>query len=192
MNPINDAGQLLITFIFGFIVFLFLLRILLQLCRVDFRTPIAQFVATLTNPVTIPLSRLIPRVGRLDTPAALVLLIAKWLELILLWVTAGVTLNVGGAALWAVAEILDLTVTVFMFAIVIQIILSWVSPMGGDPLTSTLRQLTAPILVPLRNLIPPVGMFDLSPMVAILALLLTRTLITAPMVSAGAQLALGG
>lgn len=192
MNPINDAGQLLITFIFGFIVFLFLLRVLLQLCRVDFRTPIAQFVATLTNPVTMPLARFIPRVGRIDTPAVIVLIIAKWLELILIAATAGVALNYGGAMAWAIAELLDLTVTVFMFAIIIQIILSWISPMGGDPLSPTLRQLTAPILVPLRNTIPPVGMFDLSPMVAILALLLTRTLITAPLVQLGAQLAYSG
>ena len=188
MTPLNDAGTLLISFFFGFVVLLFLGRVLLQLCQVNFYHQVPQFIATLTNPVTMPLARVIPRTRRFDSPAALVALVAKWLEIMLLGALAGASLNGFGVIALALAELLHFTVNVFFWAILIQIVLSWLNPQGGDPLSPTLRQLTAPILAPLKQVIPPIGMFDLSPMVAMLGLMLTKILVTQPLIQATAQL----
>nr|ADI19349.1 hypothetical protein [uncultured Chloroflexi bacterium HF0500_03M05] len=48
--------------------------------------------------------------------------------------------------------------------------MSWISPQGKDPLSNFLIQTTEPILGPIRQLMPKMGMFDLSPMVALLLL----------------------
>jgi YggT family protein len=55
-------------------------------------------------------------------------------------------------------------------AILGRVIMSWISPGGSDPLSSILFQITEPILKPIRKVVPSMGMFDLSPMVALILL----------------------
>ena len=67
-----------------------------------------------------------------------------------------------------------------IFAIFGRVIMSWVSPRGGDPLSNLLIQITEPILQPIRRVIPSMGMFDLTPMVALILLtIIQRVLIDA-------------
>ncbi len=44
-----------------------LLRLLLQWSRADFRNPICQAIVRLTNPLIMPLRRMLPPVGKIDT-----------------------------------------------------------------------------------------------------------------------------
>ena len=55
-------------------------------------------------------------------------------------------------------------------AIVIRVLLSWVRPAPGNPLVMLLDRITEPVLRPLRRVLPRAGMFDFSPMVAIILL----------------------
>ena len=55
-------------------------------------------------------------------------------------------------------------------AILGRVIMSWISPRGTDPISPILHQITEPILAPIRRLVPSVGMFDLTPMVALILL----------------------
>jgi YggT family protein len=60
---------------------------------------------------------------------------------------------------------------ILWIAIIARVILSWL-PIGsqGNPLVAVVYQVTEPILAPLRRIIPRLGMFDLSPMIAIFLL----------------------
>ena len=63
------------------------------------------------------------------------------------------------------------------FAVLARILMSWV-PSGGAPqLRAILRDITEPILGPFRRLIPRIGMIDISPIVAIIALDLVKSII---------------
>ena len=63
--------------------------------------------------------------------------------------------------------------------IIARVILSWVaSPASRNPLVQLVRQVTEPILAPIRSILPRTGMFDLSPMVALFAIYLLQSLIT--------------
>ena len=55
-------------------------------------------------------------------------------------------------------------------AIFIRVVLSWFSPEPTNTLTNLLYQVTEPILAPLRRIIPRVGVFDFTPLVAIILL----------------------
>ena len=68
------------------------------------------------------------------------------------------------------AQLLDIVFPLLCLAILGRVIISWVRPMGGDPLSNFLVQITEPILQPIRRVIPPMGMFDLTPMVALILL----------------------
>ena len=59
-----------------------------------------------------------------------------------------------------------------------RVILSWVaSPTSRNPVVELIRNVTEPILAPIRSILPRTGMFDFSPMLALFALQLLRGLI---------------
>ncbi len=79
-----------------------------------------------------------------------------------------------------IVGLINLLFTLMIFAIFGRVIMSWVSPRGGDPLSNFLIQITEPILQPIRRVIPSMGMFDLTPMVALILLtIIQRVLIDA-------------
>ena len=145
--------------------FAFLVRLLLQWARADFRNPLVRAVVQLTNPVLVPLRRLLPAVGRVDT-ASVVLVIA----LALLRVTMGTLLGglgVPPALLWAelaALQILRMVLWIYFFAIFLYATLSLIAPGTYSPAQAVLTSICEPVLRPIRRLIPPLANLDLSPL----------------------------
>ncbi|MCS6946729.1 MAG: YggT family protein, partial [Steroidobacteraceae bacterium] len=63
----RDAFSYLASAIASLLLFFFLLRLLLQLVRADFRNPLAQGIVQLTNWLVLPLRKLLPPIGKLDS-----------------------------------------------------------------------------------------------------------------------------
>jgi YggT family protein len=135
-------------------------------------------VVALTNPALRPLRRVVPGLFGIDLAAVLLLVGLQWLELYLIVLIgtsgsgAAVPFSVLGLLLAAVIELVRLTVYVFLFAILIRAVLSWVSPYGthGNPAAALLVSLTEPLLRPARRLLPPMQGLDLSPIVVMVGL----------------------
>jgi YggT family protein len=73
---------------------------------------------------------------------------------------------------------LGLLATVYTFLILGRVLVSWTNPSSGGSLTAFLYQVTEPVLGPIRRVLPPMGGFDWSPMIAIILLsILTRALL---------------
>jgi YggT family protein len=70
----------------------------------------------------------------------------------------------------------DLLFTALTLAIVARAVISWFRVSPYHPVVQFLDQLTEPILAPLRRVIPPIGMVDISPLVAILLLQVVQQL----------------
>ncbi len=70
----------------------------------------------------------------------------------------------------AASEVVCLFFTILTIAVLIRVLLSWFQMDPRSPLIEALNSITDPILVPLRNILPRVGMFDLSPIVAMILL----------------------
>jgi len=83
----------------------------------------------------------------------------------------GRTAGIAAIALTALVKLIVLSINLFVYAIFIRIILSWVSQGGYNPATAIIATLTEPVLRPFRRLIPPIGGFDISPIFAIILLL---------------------
>ena len=64
----------------------------------------------------------------------------------------------------------DLLLSALSLAIFGRVLMSWISPTGNDPISSILFQITEPILRPIRQFMPRMGMIDLTPMVALIVL----------------------
>lgn len=149
---------------------LLLLRFWLPVFRADFRNPVAQGVLRLTSPLVIPLRRLVPPIGRIDTATVLVAFIIEYVLVLLLLALRGTRagfLPIAGTALFDLAV---LSLNLFFFVVLIRIILSWVAPHSYNPITAMLTTLAEPILRPFRRLVPPLGGLDISPVFAIILL----------------------
>lgn len=82
------------------------------------------------------------------------------------------------AASGAVGQVLCIAIELYTFAVLGVIVLSWF-PLASGGVMSTiwrfLRQITDPVLLPLRRLIPPIGgVLDVSPMIVFIVLALLR------------------
>lgn len=149
---------------------LLLLRFWLPILRADFRNPIAQGILRITSPLIIPVRRIVPPIGRLDTSTIMVAYILEFLLVLMLLAIRGLTVNTLPIAITAFLELAVLSLNLFFFVILIKIILSWVAPQNYNPMTALLHTMAEPILRPFRRIIPPIGGFDISPIFAIILL----------------------
>ena len=144
-----------------------LLRFLLQLVRADFYNPISQFVVKITNPLVIPLRKVIPGYGGVDVATlllAVLLQIAGIAAIFLIRfgvIPAPLQLLLGG-----VLGVVALLVQMYFFALLAMIILSWVAQGSRHPAIFLLYQITEPLMAPVRKILPPMGGLDFSPILA--------------------------
>jgi YggT family protein len=147
-----------------------LLRLLLQWVRADFYNPICQFLVQVTNPVLVPLRRIIPSIGRVDTASVVLMLM---LEILGVWIVSRIGSTLIGwqqlVAFSAIKLVMTLLMTYF-FLIIISVILSWVGRNMRHPIIPLVFQLTEPVLRPFRKIIPPIAGIDLSPLFALIAI----------------------
>jgi YggT family protein len=148
-----------------------LLRLLLQITRADFRNPLSRAILQLTNPVILPLRKLLPPAGKVDTAtvAALVLciLIKLWIGSLLLGIAAPPLLPLLRETL---LQLVELVLTTYLFSIFINALLSFVAPGNYSPAQSLLASICDPVLKPFRRLVPPIAGLDLSPLWACIAI----------------------
>lgn len=171
-----------IVFIINALTSLYLLVLLLRFwmpwLRADFRNPLAQGILRLTSPIVVPLRRIVPSFGRLDTATVLVAFSLQYLTVVLLLLIRGDSAGMAPIALTALVKLTVLSVYLFVYAIFIRIILSWISPGSHNPATAIITTLTDPILRPFRRLLPPLGGFDISPIFAIIMLVATTIFVS--------------
>ena len=141
----------------------FLLRLLLQWARADFRNPLLHAIVQLTNPVLVPLRRALPAAGRVDS--ASLVIVAGLALLSMSTLLAGMGLP--PALLWielAALQLARLVLWTYFFAIFLYATLALIAPGTYSPAQSLLGAMCEPLLRPIRRLIPPLANLDLSPL----------------------------
>ena len=189
--------MLVINTLFDLYVLMVLLRFLLQMLRADFYNPVSQFIVRVTTPPLRILRRVIPSIGGQDTSSivlCLILIYAKFMLMRALSIPAvhisSVMAPISGVSyvglfVFCIADLVALTMTVFMIAIIIQVVLSWIAPGNYNPMIGLVHKLSEPVLRPIRKIIPSVGGLDLSPLFAILIIMVAKLLIVPPIVLLG-------
>ena len=181
----SNPAVYLIDALFGLYLIAVMLRFLLQLVRANFHNPICQFLVKITNPPLVPLRRIIPGFKGVDV-ASLFLLFAIQLSAILLkLLIVGKSFSILILIPLAIADLLSLALNVFMVAILVQVVLSWVGQGVHNPLTTTIYSLTEPVLRPVRRVIPTIGGMDLSPLVVLISIPLIKMLVITPISNLG-------
>ncbi|MCW8825923.1 MAG: YggT family protein [Gammaproteobacteria bacterium] len=170
--------EFLVTTLFDLYITVVMLRFILQQVRADFYNPISQFIVKVTNPPLIPLRRIIPGWGGIDIASIVLMLVLQSIAFTLLLLIRGMELGPLVIINLAFAELVSMAFSIFIFAIIIQVIISWINPAGHyNPVGAVLRSLTEPMLRPARRYIPPISGIDLSPLAALMVLQLLKMLI---------------
>jgi YggT family protein len=176
MSQENPCIFLVDTLLSNYIAVM-LLRFILQQVGADFYNPISQFVVKATQPLVIPTRKLIPSIKKIDT-ATLVLTFALILiKLVIIFSIAGYAMNVQQLVAKGIYDLASLTFDIFIVALFVQAILSWVNPDPYHPVSSLLRSLTFPILNPIRKFMPAMGGIDLSTLVGLIGLMFIKRLV---------------
>ncbi len=174
-----DALDFIIESVLSLAVFAFLLRFLLPMMRADFRNPLSQAVLSLTNWLVLPLRRVLPPMGRMDTASLVALVTVQLMATLLMFrlrtgaLLPFVPLVVAGSMSLAISTIRLFQVLIFVYAL-----LSFIAPGTYSPVVGLLASLCEPLLRPLRRVLPVIGGLDFSPLVALIGLQALLILIT--------------
>ena len=146
-----------------------LLRLYMQWQRVQFSNPVGGLVFALTDWLIMPLRRVIPPVGRWDVSSLVAAMLVQLVQYALL------TLLLGAGSAWAwlpwlaLFGLLRVAVSGLIGLLIVYAVLSWIQG-GRSPLADVIARLCEPVLRPFRRVIPLMGGFDLSPLVALVVL----------------------
>ncbi|MCT6718343.1 YggT family protein [Acidovorax sp. K2F] len=146
-----------------------LLRLYMQWQRVPFANPVGGLVFALTDWLIMPLRRVISPAGRWDVSSLVAAMLVQLVQYALL------TLLLGAGSAWAwlpwlaLFGLLRVAVSGLIGLLIVYAVLSWVQG-GRSPLADVIARLCEPVLRPFRRVIPLMGGFDLSPLVALVVL----------------------
>lgn len=163
------------------LVGIFILRFLLQVVRADFYNPVSQAIVSLTNPLVMPLRRLVPGLKGLDLASIVAAILVQVVVLLILFFiqTGGSVPTLRYTLVESFFSLVNLVFGLYIMVIFLRVILSWVNPDPRNPVVSMLYSLSEPVLAPARRIIPPLGGLDLSPLIVLVLLQALQILINA-------------
>ena len=166
----SQIALFLVEAIFSLYIGAVVIRLLLGFARANFNNPLSQFLVKVTNPVLVPMRRFIPSIGKVDTSAVLLAYGLTVIKVSLLYLIVKGAIMFPESLIISVAEVIKTIIWVYIIALILQAVISWVGSAQGNPVSPLVHSLTNPLVRPIRKVIPLIGMMDLSPLVAILGL----------------------
>ncbi|WP_454007017.1 YggT family protein [Alcaligenes sp. Marseille-Q7550] len=171
----SEVGLFLINIVFSLLGTILLLRAWVYALRVHPFNPYSQAMFKVTDWLVLPLRRLV-KAGRFWDWTSL---LGSWLSALVYLILSAVVLtgsfsvlgNLPMLLLAAVFTVLRWALSLVFWIVLLQALLSWIQPQS--PTMPLLRSVTAPLLDPIRRILPDLGGLDLSPLVL---LLLTQVL----------------
>ena len=168
---LNQALAFVVETVFHVFVLAALVRFWMQALKAPVRNPIAQFTMALTDFAVKPLRRVLPGLFRLDLASLAVAWAAEFALLAILAllrevpIASGPVLSILGFL--AIVKLLRLTVYIVMGAVLLQALLTWVSPY--HPVAPFFDALTRPFLKPFQKAVPTIGGVDVTPVLVLIA-----------------------
>jgi YggT family protein len=157
-------------------VSLVLIRFLAQLVRADYYNPVSKALVKYTNPLLVPLRKVIPGIMGIDFAALVLAILLQAALLQSVYLIAGLGLfNPFMLLLWALVALLSLLAGIYFWGVLIMMIASWVAQGSRNPALGLLQQILEPVMAPFRKLLPPFGALDLSPILFFMLLNILRS-----------------
>ena len=167
-----QIAALLLQVAFGLVAGICLLRLYMQYQRIAMSArsgnPLGPFIFALTDWLILPLRKVIPPIGRLDMASLVGAFVVLLVQYILLWLLAGGQGGLATIPVLALFGLARLALTGLSGLVIVYAVLSWVQ--ADSVLAGMVARLVAPMLQPIRRVLPLVGGIDLSPLVLLVLL----------------------
>ncbi len=149
-----------------------LLRLYMQYQRIPMSArsgnPLGRFVFALTDWLVLPLRRVLPAIGRIDSSSLMAACLLELVQFGLLWLLAGASGGLFAVPILAAFGLLRLIISGFTGLVIVYAVLSWMPTQSV--ISDVIERLCAPPLKPIRRVLPLVGGIDLSPLVLLVLL----------------------
>lgn len=185
MSTLAEIGIYVVQTLGFLYLLVILLRFLLQVARADFYNPASQAIVKLTNPLLIPLRKVVPGVGGIDWASLVLAVLVQIVVFEIMFLITGRIIPPIPVITWALLACVNLTLNIFFVGLIISIIFSWIAPHSRHPLLLLLHQLMEPALAPFRRIIPPMGGLDITPIFALLIIRVMQMAVRGMAASAG-------
>ena len=175
-SALTDIGMTIVQPLFSLAMLLIAVRFLAQLCGVSGYNPISMTLRRVTNVIVLPLSRLLPSGNRFSPGALLALILIQVAFIALMFGLVGQldAFNVLQAFIWSALGAVGLLVSVIFYSVIAMIVVSFLAPQSSHPAVEFIWELTEPVMAPLRQVLPPMGGLDFSPIILFIALNVIR------------------
>ncbi|NUF49896.1 YggT family protein [Gilliamella sp. ESL0250] len=168
MTSLYFLGKTILTLC----LYILILRLWMQTARVNFYNPFTQFIVKITQPIISPLRKVIPSIKRMDTATWVLLYFVAVMKIVFIYYYGMMNKPIWSYEylLYAIAAIVHAFGYLLFWLLLFRAISSWVSrgQSGADEL---LAQLTEPLISPIRRIVPPIGMIDISFMIFVFILM---------------------
>ncbi|KTD25031.1 YggT family protein [Legionella israelensis] len=175
MSGFQAVGLFLVSIFFTLVIFSLWLRIAIRFFRISAINPASQIIYKITNPIVLPLNHIFnieyKASNRYDWTTFAALVVVEFIKIII------VSLLVFGALIpftfilvYVLADLIIQPCDLLFYIILIQVVLSWVSPALQHPVLDVIRIITAPFLNFGRKIIPDISGFDFSPFIILIIL----------------------
>ena len=190
MNSLINGGDFLINTLFGLFILLLLIRFWMHIFHADFRNPIGNFLVQISNPLLLPFKGFIKSNLGFAFSVLAIAAIVTVIKILLLSSLSGKAPAILGLIILVAADLIKTSIYIFLGAMIIRIISSWIAPQGGyNPVLSIVHTLSEPLAAPARRIIPPISGIDLSPILVFIVLQLGLIMLVEPLFRFGASLA---
>jgi len=166
----NEALYFILNTLLTLVVVVFLLRVLMPLVRADFRNPVGEAVLKITNPLVLPLRRVLRPGRRVDAASIVALLIVQFAKTIVLLLVRGAALRPDTVLVAGLFGLVILVIQFYFYAVLVYALMSWFGGASYSPVGLVVGRMVEPLLAPFRRIIPPIGGLDLSALFLMIAL----------------------
>ena len=175
-SALTDIGMTIVQPLFSLAMLLIAVRFLAQLCGVSGYNPISMTLRRVTNVIVLPLSRLLPSGNRFSPGALVALILIQVVFIALMFGLVGQldAFNVLQALIWSALGAAGLLVSIIFYSVIAMIVVSFLAPQSSHPAVEFIWELTEPVMAPLRQVLPPMGGLDFSPIILFIALNVMR------------------
>jgi len=182
MGIMGSSAALIFNTIVGIYLLAVLLRFLLQVAKADFYNPVSQAVIKITDPMVKVFRTFIPGYRGIDFSTLVLAFLIEAAAICMLIILYGGTIpGVGPIVTWAFVGVVLFIISIYYYAILASIIMSFVMMFSGStsphPLLLLVWQLTEPVMAPVRKIVPPMGGLDFSPIFIFIAIQLIQNFI---------------
>ena len=158
----------ILTIIFSFASYAFVLLAIFRLFRINYFNPIVKIFTTYLEPISKSIFFFL-------NP----LLSALALALLLKFASFYIAYSTGYEPLTlffiSVVDVINSCFRILFYCVIGSVILSWVAPGNNHPLLQIVEEISGAILQPIRKFVPPMGGLDLTPIIGLMLLNLINT-----------------